>query len=325
MTWLGQPYAPASPREAIDKGLVHDPPGAQAPAGALDRRERLRRPLADEGRPRRSRGHGRARAGAACAAQPASRRRRARCRVSRPRSSSWSRSPRRWPEREAPDPRRADGRAWRRGNRGCSSSRCASSGPKASGSSTSRIGWRRSVRSPTASSCCATASGWRTSPTARRPVRTVVESMVGRSLERMFPPIPQPKAARGAGGAGPDRRERSVPRRHLLGGGGRDPRDRRAGRRRADGARAGDRRRRSGERRDDLARRAGAEPDESRRRHRRGHRDGARGPQAPGPRRRASDRREHRLREPRQGRAQRLDHEVRRRPPSPTGPSRSSA
>ena len=136
---------------------------------------------------------------------------------------------------------------------------------------------------------------------------------------------PATEVPRGAGGAGPHRGERGVPGRLLLGGGGRDPRDRRAGRRRADGARAGDRRRRPGERRDDLARRAGAEPDESRRRHRRGHRDGARGSQAPGPRRRASDRREHRLREPRQGRARRLDHEIRCDRLRRTGPSRSSA
>ena len=142
------------------------------------------------------------------------------------------------------------------------------------------------------------------------PVRTVVESMVGRSLERMFPPIPQPKAhvvleVRGLTGANGAFRDVSfsVAEGEILGIAGL-----------------------VGAGRTELVRAiAGADPvsdgtiwlngrelnlTKSRRRHRRGHRHGARGSQAPGPHRRASDWREHRLREPRQGRARRLDHEI---------------
>ena len=78
------------------------------------------------------------------------------------------------------------------------------------------------------------------------PVRTVVEQMVGRSVERMFPPLSSRAARRAARG-----RQSVVARPHfqrcqLLGQGRRDPRHRRADRRRPNRAGAGHNRRRSG-------------------------------------------------------------------------------
>ena len=55
MTWQGQPYAPAEPGDAIAAGHRDDPPGAAAAAGPVRGRERLHRPLADDGRARRPR------------------------------------------------------------------------------------------------------------------------------------------------------------------------------------------------------------------------------------------------------------------------------
>ena len=58
MTWQGAPYAPANPRAGDRCGRRPDPPGAAAAAAPVDRRERLRRALSDEGRPGRSQGDG---------------------------------------------------------------------------------------------------------------------------------------------------------------------------------------------------------------------------------------------------------------------------
>ena len=191
----GAALCPGLPARGDRQGPRPDPPGAQAPAGALDRRERLRRPLADEGRPRRSRRHGssgrRSSSPASTCASPATRK-----------VQGLSTAQQQLVEIAKAlalnakllildEPTAALGGA----ETEALFEQVASSGPRASASSTSRTGWRRSARSPIASSCCATASGWRSSPTARRRCATVVESMVGRSLERMFPPIPRRRPA----------------------------------------------------------------------------------------------------------------------------------
>ena len=61
ITWHGQPYAPAVARRGDRRRHRHDPPGAEAAARSVGRRERLCRPAADARRPDRPRRDERAR------------------------------------------------------------------------------------------------------------------------------------------------------------------------------------------------------------------------------------------------------------------------
>ena len=295
MTWLGQPYAPASRGEAIDKGVVLIHQELQLLPRAVDRRERLRRPLADEER-RASTARQMERAPEqlprlnlhipATRKVPGSRTRQPA--AGRDRQGAGA-------GREAADPRRADGRARRRGDRGPVRAGVASCAPRASASSTSPTAWRRSAGSPTASSCCATASGCGIRRQRRCRGAAGRSAWSAAALERMFPHDPGADGRRGVLRCrGPDRAGRLLPRRLASRCGGRDPRHRRPRRRRPDRARARHRRRRPDRGRTIRPTATRLQTARRRRRHRRGHRAGAGGSQGPGPRGRASDRREHR-------------------------------
>ena len=175
----GAALCPGLPAGGDQQGPRPDPPGAEAPAGTLDRRECLRRPLADEGRGvdraamvERARSSSR---GSTCVS-PATRK----VQVSRPRSSNWSRS------RKAlafnakllilDEPTAALG--------GAETEALFEQVRKlrAEGVGIIYISHRAGgdpARLPIASSYCATASGWRDFADSATPVRTVVESMVG--------------------------------------------------------------------------------------------------------------------------------------------------
>ncbi len=188
MTWLGAPYAPANPRARDGCGRRDDPPGTEAAAAVVHRRERLRRPLSDEGRPHRPQGDGRTCAARACNGWAWTYRPRALVRWTVDREPATDRD-RQGADAERPNahPRRADGGAWRRRDAASVPPDRTADRPTASASSTFPTGWRKSARSPTASSSCATAPRCRNSTSGDVPVRTIVEAMVGRSLDRMFP------------------------------------------------------------------------------------------------------------------------------------------
>ena len=114
----GSPMPPPSPADAIDAGHRHDPPGAEAAARSLGRRERLRRPPADARRPDRPRGDERARLGAAASgsASTVSPDRKVRT-LARRRAAAGRDRQGADAQCRAADPRRADRGARRRGDR----------------------------------------------------------------------------------------------------------------------------------------------------------------------------------------------------------------